>query len=251
MDCSPPAYLILTLRPCPHQRGYFLKMLNVYICLEELRKLHLTICNKCGKLFSMNWHLWIRGLGHWSQQENFDHPGCTMISELLVDNVRLNDVAYQSHHKHQRHGEETDGLHCESCSSCPCFHSSVLNVSLCELYLSSPTPHPALHPNLPALCLPSKLHITCPLLVFIIFVVVTHPPPICSNTRAISLSVACHARSRSVVYSTVICLWVTDQHTDYCTLLPLCAPARANCIFLVRDASVTKFTVNVLTAGRG
>lgn len=46
---------------------------------------------------SENLHPELGSWDNWSQQENVDHPGCTMISELLVDNVRVN-VASQSHH---------------------------------------------------------------------------------------------------------------------------------------------------------
>lgn len=69
--------------------------------------------------------------------------------ELLLYNVKVNDLACLPSHKHRWHGGETDGPLCQICppSSCPCFHSvNVLNVSWCELYFNT-------SPPLPALCL--------------------------------------------------------------------------------------------------
>lgn len=63
-------------------------------------------------LFSITSLLRIYGLvgeGGQSQQETLHQPGLGLASELLLDNVKVNDLASLPSHKHQWHRGETDG----------------------------------------------------------------------------------------------------------------------------------------------
>lgn len=168
--------------------------------------------------------------------------------ELLLDNVKVNDLACLPSHKHRWHGGETDGPLCQICppSSCPCFPSvNVLNVSWCELFFNT-------SPPLPALCLPPLNSASLCLYHLLNSVSLSH-----THTDSPPISVPTHTPSRSLqrvlldsgllctVQSSVYESLTTTQ--TYCTLLPLCIATRAHCI-VVQEENVTKFTVTVLTA---